>query len=572
METTKLKSICESIGASIKADQIYAFSSASANNPRILLIIGVNPPPGTKLSALAPLVGKELYNQRDINFQLYMTSEIKRLAKNGHLLILAACTPENAVYLSDEYPQVPTPDINVLSNALDQAKKDFEQRMEKAGETLQAFKFYDEQNEHAQSIFMLHQFAITSLKAFEAALFVFEKRSNELSIHQNLIGEIFPEFYGFMFDPYSAKERELLEAVQSVYKSFSTGNQNHVDLSKIVTSELQKKFTELNSFLKTKFLLIHSFVQKRQLEMMLAEKNMIEVKANKLEDQDEDFDETNDECTEHEPIARFDERYELLIQAVAEKLQAKQIFLVADIIGETLRGNAVAVRYHNYRNSHYIFLVISDLPQPYGIDFFSQIENYPAKKLKATLLIHTMAEVKRKLAAGDFFFNSLMDDFHQLMSVDLPELKPCGEVAEPKPDHQFARLKLMSAETLMALARECVESLPELSLSLMNQAIEQCCLLIMRSQLYYSPNHHSLHHLLSVCSVIHEHTRQTFYLADADKKLLNMLCGGFNAFRYSQRNGYGDRNVYKLFEKCQEFLQTLKREFEETAVNNQINP
>lgn len=130
----------------------------------------------------------------------------------------------------------------------------------------------------------------------------------------------------------------------------------------------------------------------------------------------------------------------------------------------------------------------------------------------------------------------------------------------------------MSAESLMASARDCVESLPALSLSLMNQAIEQCCLLIMRANLRYTPNHHTLQHLLSVCSVIHEPTKLTFYPADADKKLLNMLCGGFNAFRYGQKNGYGDRNVYKLFEKCQEFIQTLKKEFEETTLSNQINP
>lgn len=403
METNKLKSICEAIAASIKADQIYAFRSASAKSRKTLLIIGVTPPPGTKLSTLAPFVRKELYNQEDITFQLYMTSEIKRLANNGHLLILAACTPENAVYLSAEYPRIPSPNCSILSNSLDQAKKKFEQRMEKADQTLEAFKFYNEQNEHVQSIFMLHQFAITNLKAFEAALFIFEKRSNELNIHQNLIGAVFPGLYKFMFDPSSAKEMELLNAVQSVYESFSTDSQNAFNLPKVIISELLTRFTKLSSFLKTKFLLIYSLVEKRQLEIMLAEKKMVELEADREKDQEEALNETDAEDTEQEPIAGFDERYKLVIKAVQEKSQAKQIFLVADTIDEALRSNAVAVRYRNYRNSHYVFLVISDLPQPYGIDFFSQIENYPARQLKVTYLFTPWQTCKRNYLQEIFF-------------------------------------------------------------------------------------------------------------------------------------------------------------------------
>jgi HEPN domain-containing protein len=189
----------------------------------------------------------------------------------------------------------------------------------------------------------------------------------------------------------------------------------------------------------------------------------------------------------------------------------------------------------DYANSHY----------PYGI---------------VTILVHGKETIAEAIKANNKFFITIYNTAHLIFSHDgmvqsVPVESFIPTQAAVKAKKHFHH-RILLASGFLESAKECQrKQLYQLSVFMLHQAVEQCCIALIRVHLAYRSDIHNLYRQLRLCNSFSPAPSRLFFSGrEDDKRLFDIMVKSYSAARYKDDFEVEQSDAEQLYIQVSIFL------------------
>jgi len=559
MEIADLKTIGELIADKISVEKIYCLNHADNNTYHLIIIIPASC--GTKFTELEPFVRMVTNANKDITYTFYQTGEIRAALKKGNLLFHLACIEANLLYNKKDSPDLPQSKAENLSEWKREANAQFEDGAAKATAFLDGANFYSEKNDTGLTVFMLHQFIELMFRTLELALLAKEKKTHSITLHQALVTPLLPQL-GVLFPADTSEEKEILKTLNNAYSAVRYEQNHQVNEAFIPTLFhraylLQKRAATIISELNT---LLHIKIKDAEILEQETVNNQpslgTQVTESSLSHNIEPMNLKND--TDKPKESDIKPELQKVVAIIVEYLNPDQIYVFGRVKVQSSNAHLFNVKKHiESMELHYDLLVISPLANPYGNNVQSIVNGIDGVTIN--LFVHNKEEVLNRLENRNRFFNTVIKYGNLVyLKISLFDKANIPRVAkDDNRNHTVAHsARRMFRATAILKAVELVkDDVFEVTVSLLSQSLEQACLGLIYSFLGYSPNLHSLSHLLSICNIFWPENEGFFPIQTPyDKKLLAILSQSHSELRYGAGKTIDPDDLNEVYLRCETFV------------------
>lgn len=596
MERAELIKIGEVIADKISAEKIYSLSSASTNAHHLIIIIPAVS--GIKFTELEPFVKMATNASKEITYTFYLTSEIRAAIKKGNLLFQLACIESNLLYNKKDSPDLPQSKAENLIAWKSEANAQFEDGKAKATAFLEGANFYSEKNDTGLTVFMLHQFIELTFRTLELTLLAKEKKTHSITIHQALVAPLLPQL-GILFPANTSEEKEILKTLNNAYSSVRYEQHHQVNEAFIPTLFhraylLQKRvetiISDLNALLDIKIKEAEIFEANAQGHQTACTEKSIpqEVQSTSLQIAkqaifvnngsgnyfnainssiekvvsssgcDDDLIALLKESTKTPMEKEIKPELVKVVALIVEHLNPDQVYVFGSLRVESSNEHLFNIKEpFNNTNLHYDLLALSPLSNPYGTNIQSIVNGIDGVTIN--LFVHTKEEALKKLENNNRFFHTVFK-YGNLVYSKEPLFDTESIIWVTKDENRsktvaYCTRRILRAVTILTAAELVKDDLFEVTVFLLSQGIEQACLGLIYNYLGYSPNLHSLFHLLNICKIFWPENEDCFPMQSPyDKKLLAMLSQSHSAFRYTVEHSIQQKDLDEAYSRFYNFI------------------
>ncbi|MCX2479363.1 HEPN domain-containing protein [Pedobacter sp. MC2016-15] len=213
----------------------------------------------------------------------------------------------------------------------------------------------------------------------------------------------------------------------------------------------------------------------------------------------------------------------------------------------------------NQETHHYFLLLITESNT--RIDH--EVQEYASTHYNfgsITILSHGQIAIKEAINDGSRFFISIYNEGQLLYSHNgLSNFEHIGKVDPEKSvmkAQQYLEHRLSLAEGFLQGARECLVQKKYTIVSFMlHQAVEQCCILLIKVHLGYKSEIHNLLRLLRLCQSFSDRPIKTFLSGSPkDEKLFHLLLKSYSESRYGSSFSITQNDAESLYERVTSFI------------------
>lgn len=280
-----------------------------------------------------------------------------------------------------------------------------------------------------------------------------------------------------------------------------------------------------------------------------------------------------DTLTGHRQSDRFTE----FIKILAEKYNPIYIFCFNKESATTIKEGCFTDSVVQ-ENHHYHLLMVTE-----GLTRIEHhVQNYANDHFQfgtITMLVQGIEAIAHGIHQNNRFFITVFNGAkllyrrdQSIASLEVTGFVPTRAAAKASKHHQT---HMLLASGFLESARECQENriLP-LSIFMLHQVVEQCCICLIRIFLSYRSDIHHLHKLLNLCSSFSAAPANHFQLeTDEGRRLFNILVKSYSDARYKDDFCVGQSDAAHLYscvssfralaeQMCLEKINTLALEAE----------
>jgi len=564
MEIADLKTIGELIADKISVEKIYCLNHADNYTYHLIIIIPASC--GTKFTELEPFVRMVTNANKDITYTFYQTGEIRAALKKGNLLFHLACIEANLLYNKKDSPDLPQSKAENLSEWKREANAQFEDGAAKATAFLDGANFYSEKNDIGLTVFMLHQFIELMFRTLELALLAKEKKTHSITLHQALVTPLLPQL-GVLFPADTSEEKEILKTLNNAYSAVRYEQNHQVNETFIPTLFhraylLQKRaatiISELNTLLDIKI---------KDAEIL--EKETVnnqpslgtQVTESSLSHTIEPMNLKND--TDKPKESDIKPELQKVVAIIVEHLNPDQIYVFGRVKVQSSNAHLFNVKEHiESTELRYDLLVISPLVNPYGNNVQNIVSGFDGVTIN--LFVHNKEEILKKLENRNRFFNTVIK-YGNLVYLKSSLFDKANIPKVTKDDNRnytvaYCARRMFRAAAILKAVELIKDDVFEVTVSLLSQSLEQACLGLIYSFLGYSPNLHSLSHLLSICNMFWPENEEFFPIqTQYDKKLLAILSHSHSELRYGSGKSIDPDDLNKVYSGVETFVLSAEK-------------
>jgi HEPN domain-containing protein len=601
METADLIKLGEAIAKKISVEKIYCLCHTDSNTHHLIIIIPASC--GTKFTELEPFVRIATNASKAITYTFYQTGEIRAALKKGNLLFHLACIEPNLLYNKADSPNLPQSKAENLLAWKREANAQFKDGAAKATAFLDGANFYSEKNDAGLTVFMLHQFIELTFRTLELALLAKEKKTHSITLHQALVIPLLPQL-GVLFPADTSEEKEILKTLNNAYSAVRYEQNHQVNEAFIPTLFyraylLQKRaetiINELNALLDIKIKeaetlekesianaqgnedayiaentltqgieLTHSKNDKRAIFINNGSGNYLNTINSHIgkivcsDGCDDDLIASLRESTNTPMKKEIKPELEMVVALIIEHLKPDQIYVFGSLRVESSNVHLFNLKEpFNNTDLHYDLLVISPLSTPYGTNIQCIVNEVDGVTIN--LFVHTQEEALKKLENRNRFFYTVFKHGNLVYSkATLFDIESIPRITKDENRNQavtYCTRRILRAVTILMAAELVKDNLFEVTVFLLSQGIEQACLGLIYNFIGYTPNLHSLPHLLNICKMFWPEDEECFPMQTSyDKKLLALLSQSHSAFRYTVGKTIEQKDLDEVYKRFYSFI------------------
>lgn len=177
-----------------------------------------------------------------------------------------------------------------------------------------------------------------------------------------------------------------------------------------------------------------------------------------------------------------------------------------------------------------------------------------------TILAHGKETIEEAIKANSRFFITVYNTANMLYNQD-GMVQPV-RVASFIPTHAAVKAKkhyhhrMLLASGFLESAKECQrKELYQLSVFMLHQAVEQCCIALIRVYLAYRSDIHNLYRQLRLCNSFSPAPSRLFFSGrDEDKRLFDIMVKSYSAARYKDDFTVEQSDATQLYIQVSVFL------------------
>jgi len=184
--------------------------------------------------------------------------------------------------------------------------------------------------------------------------------------------------------------------------------------------------------------------------------------------------------------------------------------------------------------------------------------------LDITIIVHGQKNVEAAIEANSRFYCTVFEHGELLYKSDgLFMERPVSYVAiraeEKAREHMYNRIPL--AHGFITGATKCIEEEQfNVSVFMLHQAVEQCCIALIRIFIGYRSDVHNLYRLLRLCASFSSMPSQFFLNGNKDdEELFDVLVKSYSAARYNDSFDIEPEIAGQLLRKVSTFFRLAKR-------------
>lgn len=457
--------------------------------------------PNTKsqhITEARPLIRTIMSDYPEYGYRVFYIAEVKRDIKNGNIIFFSICCSEKLVY------SCPESTVSLLSQdiptkaVLRKGKRAFKCELRKINSFKAGMQFYFEKKDYRLTAFMLHQVIETCYRAGE--LFAIGRAKTTHSIRNHII-HIHPyiQELGELFNKDDEEEMQLLNLLDDAYLAVRYENNYHIKKEQL-------------TLLINKALMAENLVREsceailRQIEENYKSPLSIENENNSS-----------------------DKGMELYIEQITAILPVERIYCFGTSTYTSDVENSLLNKAEQRVYIHYNLLII--LTDPVD-DRYAKIEEMTDLTSTAyitfTPIIHSKYSIYNKKNSNNYFFQLVMKQSKQVYVQPGTAIDFDFIVSDKLWNHQTLEShwnhRIKKAKILLNTAAVMEKGCEDLVLALQNTGLRQLCLGLIYVHLRYTPNNRSLSHLVELCSLLTDQTKEYFPRhTQEERKLLTTL-------------------------------------------------
>ncbi|NTE02112.1 HEPN domain-containing protein [Agrobacterium tumefaciens] len=274
-----------------------------------------------------------------------------------------------------------------------------------------------------------------------------------------------------------------------------------------------------------------------------------------------ELNEINMEPSKLSPEANHAVHFREFIQQLAQKFEPLQIFSFSQN-SYTHHSQGCFNNNQSYFKCNHCLLVVTETAT--RIDYEMQdFANSYDQHGTITIICHGRQSVMDAVQQNSRFFISVLTYGKQLYSKNgLLNNDPISAFIPTKGAIKAIRHyehRIPMADGFLMCASKCLEKEQfEICAFMLNQAVEQACICLLRVYIAYRSQFHNLYRLLRLCTCFSEQPFQLFLSTPEDERLFEIMAKSYSGSRYKDDFSVSRQDVAHLYQRVASFLLLAK--------------
>lgn len=555
----QLQTVTEQLLGCLTAGTIYYSFGCLPEGKEVLITILLDKEQGFVERELYPAASAVFQNYPEFAFALFSCDYAEDALRKGSLYFLQHCTLGKFAYSNCEIGHPVYPEEAVVMLSVRRARKLFKRSTERINSTLYDFSRCLEYENLTEAFYILHRALELLFK--QAAILLKGKAivSKSIALQQDNLRMHAPEM-GSLFDPANEAEQELMAMLDDNYWNFKRKRR----LSGLPKNEARAVVEKVQ--------LMQAFVKKRfegaasNCERILKKENAegppekeCEEEVHKNDDQVEI--EKRGTAGQNSVTEGYEGDQAMIVQAITSRAQTHAIYCFAERSAVFTSKGIGSCENQEETRYYYLLVLVKTIPNNAQADIAYAISHRSGGQCKATLLLHTVKSVRSDKAGQKLFFQNAIgsgalffENGNGMLALSIAQA-PAGDTEKLR---EYWRNRKIIA--LALLEAECTienDSVDQLKVSMLHQAVEQLCLGLIYVFLGYRPNHFALGYLFDLCDLFTPLASDVFpRKAQEEAAIFKELGRHASQLRHSSLKFQYGNNTMLLERRCRAFYES----------------
>lgn len=262
------------------------------------------------------------------------------------------------------------------------------------------------------------------------------------------------------------------------------------------------------------------------------------------------------------PAAEHAIYFQKFIKSLVDKYQPLQIYCFSKSVALVDTKGCFLDQESQYNCNYCLLLITESLTRiDHEVQDFS---NFHYQQGIITILCHGKESILNAIKANNRFFITACNAGQLIYSHDGMTDQDYSALFIPthaatKAIKHFS-YRILIAEGFLNGAAECISKGQfTVSTFMLHQAVEQCCITLIRIHLAYRSEIHNLKRMLGICRVFSEKPYQLFLAGNPeDQRLFELLLKSYSGARYAHAFSVTEKDAVILFDKVSSFFDLTK--------------
>jgi len=253
------------------------------------------------------------------------------------------------------------------------------------------------------------------------------------------------------------------------------------------------------------------------------------------------------------------EQFSAFIKVLAEKFKPMYIYCFGKLTKTCTKSGCFIDSINDQRNRYYLLMITESSTR-----IEHEVQNYANDHFlhgRITVLVHGKETLTRSIQANNRFFITVANSGELLYSEDetiesfkVKQFIPTQAAA--KASKHFRRVTQLATGFLES-GLECLRTGKyHLSVFMLHQVVEQCCIALIRVHLAYRSDIHNLYRLLHLCDSFSPSVSDFFLnQGEEGRRLFDLLVRSYSAARYKDDFLVEQTEAEQLYQEVSAFLQ-----------------
>lgn len=535
------QALIERITAQVLAERIYCYPTVKNSRQVNLLFILIRNTHSQHILETTPLVNFILANSPDYAAQVAYANEVKQHLNQGNLRLRLICRDENLVYVHPE-SGYKLPEIGKGTKKVAKKHQRITQtEMHKIRTFRDGAEFYAQQREFAQAMFMMHQVIELGFRTAERFIIGKDKITHSIRNHQQFI-KLYSEELGKLFDIDNEKDVRLLDRLDKSYKATRYGHQFKVSEKQV--KRIMAKADVQRELMEGAFdALVEEYTSASVDEGNEAVMSPVDSKA--------DSPVPSIDMPEPKPSDQ-----EIITAKITELVDFQFLYGFGNRQGGCKSEECGET---GQQRSHYYLLAITASAYGHPLELQQKLNQSLPEHLSVTWVLATVDAVNKALLAHNRFYQETIRQsdlwYCRTGQAGVWEFPQDTTLADTLDIRYRWHQRIARGRAFLQAAGYTWDNGDEaVSLSLLNQCMEQICLGLIHVFLGYKPAHSSLLYLLDLCGAFTDIAADIFLReTEEGRQQSKLLAEASQKARYQDHFRVNPNHLAVLFERCKSF-------------------